>query len=174
LINTGEVLEENPLRLAIEGPTVVTPRFIEQFFTLTLATNASGGAKALPIAANNKYRSGTTVTLAPDPRLGFVFSNWIVDEINPVQQNPLTLVMDRDRTVKINYTGAPLEITRTETGALIVIGDAEFWMLQSSPDLITWTEVTTGTTGRQIRQIAGETQKYFRLIQGISAPSGAQ
>ncbi|MBB2913940.1 putative repeat protein (TIGR01451 family) [Streptosporangium becharense] len=80
-------------------------------FTLTLSAQPGGSVSASP--AQERYRSGTKVTLTPKAEAGRVPQGWVVDGQERPGGGPLELVMDGEHTVVARFGS----YTVTELGA---------------------------------------------------------
>lgn len=88
----------NPTTIAINGATNVTATFVPLGpFTLTTATDGDGSGVIQIEPDKDSYAWGEEVTLTAAPAGGSVFAGWSGDVVS--NDNPLTLVMDGDKSV---------------------------------------------------------------------------
>ena len=84
----------------------VTANF-QQCYALSVSVSPAGsGSVQTDIAPNcggdpSKYAAGTQVQITANPGLGYVFEHWSGDATGSA--NPITLVMDRDRSVVAHF-----------------------------------------------------------------------
>jgi hypothetical protein len=77
-------------------------------YTLTTSVNPSGGGTVSVNPSPNcgsQYTSGTSVTLTANPSAGRTFLNWNGDASG--SDNPTTIVMNSNKNVIANFSGAP-------------------------------------------------------------------
>ncbi len=139
---TGDLTgSENPVTIVMNGNKSVTALFdLNPLPKYTLTIIAVNGMvnKNPDLTA---YDSGSTVQLSPVPDSGYHFTAWSGPDVpaGHTSDNPLTLMMDSDKTVTANFAPNPVPeytLTIDTTGAGTVI---------RSPDQPTY---TTGTVVR--------------------------
>jgi beta-xylosidase len=82
-----------------EAAGTVTVSDVTRNYTLTLAVNGSGSTT--PSAGSHTYVSGETVTVTATPDAGASFSGWSGAATGTA--NPLTVIMDADKTLTANF-----------------------------------------------------------------------
>ncbi|MCX6873575.1 MAG: chitobiase/beta-hexosaminidase C-terminal domain-containing protein, partial [Verrucomicrobia bacterium] len=90
----------NPLSLLMDADKTIGATFTRQY-TLTASTLSRGSITG--IAAGGKYLTGTTATLTAVPAAGYVFTGWTGAASGTT--NPLSLLMDADKTIGATYGG---------------------------------------------------------------------
>jgi hypothetical protein len=91
------------------------------FYRLALhATPSDFGVIDLQPYANWEYRQGTEITLTARPAPGYAFQSWSGDV--STSANPVTLVMEKDRSVIAHFVMAPGALTsvRGESGQIVI------------------------------------------------------
>lgn len=93
----------NPTTISINGATNVTATFVPLGpFTLTTATDGDGSGVIQIAPDKDSYAWGEEVTLTAEPAGGSVFAGWSGDVSS--NDNPLTLVMDGDKSVIATFS----------------------------------------------------------------------
>ncbi|MBL8728038.1 MAG: DUF4082 domain-containing protein [Planctomycetes bacterium] len=82
-------------------------------FALTVTTSGSGNVARNPDQAT--FYPGSSVELTATPDAGYSFSGWSGDATGMV--NPLTVVMDADKTITATFTAIPILRTLTVTAS---------------------------------------------------------
>jgi hypothetical protein len=95
----------NPLSVAVFRDLAIEALFERDLVGLDLASNPGGQVSASP--PGGVYVPGTTVVITATANVGFVFVNWMVDDDEIHGENPLTLTLDRTRTVRATFAPAP-------------------------------------------------------------------
>jgi len=104
-------------------------------YTLTTSVNPSGSGTVSVNPSPNcgaQYTSGTSVTLTANPSVGRTFLNWSGDASG--SNNPTTIVMNSNKNVIANFSGAPstfknylpLVLKSAETGGWVTIMSEDF------------------------------------------------
>ena len=93
---TGTV---NPLSLLMDGDKTIGAAFIRQY---TLTASAVSNGTIGGIVSGGKYLTGTSATLTAVPAAGYVFTGWTGAASGTT--NPLSLLMDADKTIGANFT----------------------------------------------------------------------
>ena len=123
---------------------VEAPRYV-----LTVSPASGGRVSALPEAPEGGHVHGTEVTLAATADTGFQFAGWTGD-LDGVQDNPATLLMDGDKTV-----GALFEDVRTLD--IVSITPSEAWLFGGVTARIEGVKFTPTTTfsigGQAVRAV---------------------
>jgi beta-lactamase superfamily II metal-dependent hydrolase len=88
----------SPTSVMMNGNKTVTANFIRQY-TLTIA--ASAGGTTNPVPGVYTYDEGTTVNIQGTASAGYQFGSWSGDASGSA--NPVSVTMDRDRTVTANF-----------------------------------------------------------------------
>jgi len=120
VINTGEEAEPaplppddnplppengNPLPPENDGDEILPlpPEDTEYTLTVIVQTGDDTGTVAIyPDTDEDKYASGTPVTLTANPAQGFAFDHWSGSEGN-IDDNPLTVMMDSNKTIYAHF-----------------------------------------------------------------------
>ncbi|MCX6872720.1 MAG: InlB B-repeat-containing protein, partial [Verrucomicrobia bacterium] len=89
----------NPLSLLMDADKTIGATFTRQY---TLSASAVSNGTISGIAAGGKYLTGTTATLTAVPAAGYAFTGWTGDATGTT--NPLSLVMDADKTIGATFT----------------------------------------------------------------------
>ena len=109
---TGDATSNsNVLIVIMDRDKTVTANFASvapPTFTLTLTLSPTNGGVVLvtpPLNGGGVYSAGTTVALAAQPAVEFLFANWTgaITSTN----NPLLLVMDGDKALRANFVARP-------------------------------------------------------------------
>ena len=82
------------------GYAVSADGVVDTRYELTSVTPTSGTVSG--IVADGKYLAGTTATLSAVPAAGYAFTGWTGAASGTV--NPLSLLMDADKTIGANFT----------------------------------------------------------------------
>ena len=91
----------NPIRVIMDRNKSVKANFVIQR-TLNVQTGANGTVVEAP--GTYVYDHGTLVSLKAIPQQGYGFAGWTGDvPAGKEKNNPLSLTMDKDRTVKANF-----------------------------------------------------------------------
>lgn len=105
---TGDATSgSNVLIVVMDTNKAVTANFAPiapPTFALTLTLSPTNGGVVLatpPLKGSGVYSAGTTVALAAQPAVGFLFANWTgaITSTN----NPLLIVMDGDKALRANF-----------------------------------------------------------------------
>ncbi|MBN1560451.1 right-handed parallel beta-helix repeat-containing protein [candidate division KSB1 bacterium] len=110
------------------GTGGITSGTVWQFLTepryTLLTTAAQGEIETSP--SLNLYPPGTTVTLTVTPNDGWQFLNWSGDlESNKITDNPLTLIMNGNKTIIANFEEVSVNVTLEQIRQYL-IGIIEF------------------------------------------------
>ena len=89
----------NPLSLLMSADKTIGASFTRQY---TLITPTPSNGTITGIEPSGKYLTGTTATLTATSSRGYVFTGWTGDA--PGTANPLTIMMDSDKTVGATFT----------------------------------------------------------------------
>ncbi|MFH1421314.1 MAG: hypothetical protein ABIH42_01150, partial [Planctomycetota bacterium] len=96
---TGNVL--------MNGPKTVNVEWVTHYLLKVYAEPSSGGTVGLsPTSVDGYYIVGTSVTLAANSTIGFVFEEWSGDLTG--KTNPEVVIMDKPRTITANFAGLPI------------------------------------------------------------------
>ena len=103
----------NPVTLTMNGNKTVTATFTQApapptQYSLTVNVVGSGSVTKNPDKPS--YNAGDQVTLTATPGSGYSFSNWSGDAIGTT--NPVTLIMNGNKTVTATFTQAPAPPTQ--------------------------------------------------------------
>ncbi|MEN3013100.1 MAG: InlB B-repeat-containing protein [Endomicrobiia bacterium] len=71
-------------------------------YTLVVVCNPQTGGEVVLNPPGGTYNAGTVVTIAASAKSGYVFSGWSGDLTGT--QNPVTVLMDRNKTIVANFT----------------------------------------------------------------------
>ena len=100
-------------------------------FTLTTLLNGYGTVNRNPAA--NSYASNASVTLTAQPDAGYAFTGWSGDTNSAL--NPLTLVMNANKTMTASFTVPPtVAITAPTNGAVLDVPDFAFNAIVTDAD----------------------------------------
>ncbi|MCX6875140.1 MAG: InlB B-repeat-containing protein [Verrucomicrobia bacterium] len=89
----------NPLSLLMNGDKTVGATFTRQY---TLTSDLAVNGSLTGMTADGKYLTGTTATLTAVPAPGYAFTGWIGAASGTT--NPLSLLMDADKTIGATFT----------------------------------------------------------------------
>ena len=89
----------NPLSALMDTDKTIGATFTRQY---TLAASALSNGSISGIVAGGKYLTGTTATLTAVPAAGYAFTGWTGAASGTA--NPLSLLMDADKTIGANFT----------------------------------------------------------------------
>ena len=96
---------DNPLTIIMDSNKTITANFIAQY-TLTIAAGTGGTTEPEP--GSYTHDSGTQVQVtASVTSSGYQFSGWSGDASGTA--NPITITMDRDKSITANFTPPPPE-----------------------------------------------------------------
>jgi uncharacterized repeat protein (TIGR02543 family) len=103
----------NPLTVTMNSDKTITANFTEDevFYTLTVNTSGQGSVSVSP--NQDQYAEGTQVTITATPASGWSFANWSGDASGSA--NPLTVIMNSDKTITANFTEDDEEVFYTLT-----------------------------------------------------------
>lgn len=153
-------LRVNSSRFSVLLP-VEAPRY-----ALTLSPVSNGRVSALPAAPEGGYVHGAELTLSATADTGFQFAGWTGD-LDGAQDNPVSLVMDADKTV-----GALFQDVRTLD--IVSITPSEAWLFGGVTARIEGVKFTPTT----IFSIGGQTARAVNLspdgtsVEVLVPPSG--
>ncbi len=101
----------NPITITMDGNKTITATFgeIPIMYTLTTDTDGFGSIELDP--PGGVYPEGTPVTLTASPASGWQFDGWVGDVSG--SDNPITIIMDRNKTVIALFTWIPQNYTLT-------------------------------------------------------------
>lgn len=104
-LSTGAVLSTSPNYTFVLSAN----RSLRANFTLNTYTLTTSGVNGTVTRAPDQptYNHGSTVVLTATPSTGFVFSGWTGDATGLT--NPLTVTMDRNKTITANFTAIPVD-----------------------------------------------------------------
>jgi hypothetical protein len=155
---------------------LTTHTALKAFF---VATNRTISATAAPAAGGivtggGVVGNGATVTLTATPAPGYVFSTWTLNGAPAGSTNPVTFDALGDYTFVASFTQIqrpPIALAPSATPGQFALAwpeTATGWLLQESPDLVTWTLSTRAitTVGGQktiLINTAGP-NTFFRLV----------
>jgi hypothetical protein len=105
----GEPIEAPVFAGAVQNP-------ITRGFYLDL-DKGHGNVTVSPASADFTYGSGTPVTLTANPLAGSVFEGWLVNGAIR-DNNPLTLTMNSNTSVKAKFSLPPVTSIRDESGSI--------------------------------------------------------
>jgi hypothetical protein len=77
---------------------------------LIVYVNPRGSGATAP-SGTTYWGDGTPVTISATPNAGYYFSNWSGDASG--SDNPITIFMDRDKTITANFTTTPQKLPAT-------------------------------------------------------------
>ena len=98
----------NPLTITMDGNKTITANFkIKQptMYRLTVSVTPPGSGSVSLSPAGGYYEAGTEVTLTASPNEGYQFSSW--GGAASGSGNPLTLIMDGNKSINANFEGMP-------------------------------------------------------------------
>ena len=90
----------NPITLKIDKDIKITANFIKQF---NLTITATSGGTTTPPPATYPYDLNSSVTVTAIPDLNYRFDKWEVDEVASGSVNPMTLPIDKSKTIRANF-----------------------------------------------------------------------
>ena len=142
----------NPLFVLMNSDKTIGATFTRQH-TLTATTLENGTVSG--IAPEGKYNTGTTAGITATPNPGYVFTGWTGDASGTA--NPLSMVMNSDKTIGATFTRqftlittTPTNgtITGTATGGKYLIGTTATLTVTPNPYFVFtgWTGGASGTT----------------------------
>lgn len=85
---------------------VLVANFTIKAFTLTVTSNPTNGGTVTKNPNQAAYDSASTVQLTATPNAGFTFTSWSGDASG--SSNPLSVVMNSNKTIVANFTAIPL------------------------------------------------------------------
>ncbi|CAL2094886.1 InlB B-repeat-containing protein [Tenacibaculum sp. 190524A05c] len=146
----------NPLTIVMDSDKTVTAMFSKIQRTLTInATNGSVSTNPNPVGGT--YDDGTSVELTATPDAGYQFDGWSGNATGTT--NPLTIVMDSDKTVTAMFSKIQRTLTLNATNGTVstnpnptggTYDDGTSVQLTATPDagyqFDGWSGDATGTT----------------------------
>jgi hypothetical protein len=143
---SGDVTgETNPQQIVMDSDKSVMVNFTENP-TLSLVKTGAGrvridGGPAEDLPLDRVFDEGTSVEIEAVPDTGFAFLNWSGDLSGTT--NPVTVEMDDDKTITMNFADSPL-ISMLKVFWKSSVGQVEFWALNHDGTL--YTRNTIGVT----------------------------
>ncbi|MGQ9641520.1 MAG: InlB B-repeat-containing protein, partial [Candidatus Bathycorpusculaceae bacterium] len=115
-LNGSNVGSANPINILMNASYNLKAYFA--LITYTLTITATSGGTTDPAPGTYTYPSGSYVNVMALPSANYMFSHWVLDGSPAGSANPISVLMDRNRTLHavfylINYT---LTITATAGG----------------------------------------------------------
>ncbi|WP_299439668.1 InlB B-repeat-containing protein [uncultured Aquimarina sp.] len=104
----------NPLTIIMDADKTVTAIFSQIHRTLTINTTGSGSVTP---ASGTTYNDGATATLTATPVAGWQFDGWSGDASGIT--NPLTIIMDADKTVTATFSAIQRSLTINATNGAV-------------------------------------------------------
>ena len=106
--DTNETVTTNITMTVSSGGTYVA--FYElpigpTYYTLTIS--ASSGGTTSPAPGTYSYQEGTIVSVTAIPNTNYAFDYWELDGAYAGTENPITITMDSDHTLKAYFTYSP-------------------------------------------------------------------
>jgi hypothetical protein len=112
-VTTGHETD-NPLSVVMDQNRTITGNFAINIFTLTI-NSAHGTVQKIPDQLSYDY--GTSVQLIPAAAVGYHFNNWTGDfPAGHNLDNPLTVIMNQDRTITADFAIITFTISSSVTG----------------------------------------------------------
>jgi hypothetical protein len=108
---------KNPAKLTMNGNQSVVANFVEGAFTLTINLSAGGTVARDPNKSN--YLFNEDVVLTALPKAGFAFVGWSGDLSG--SQNPITVKMDKSKTINALFTQAVYNLTANTVGRGVLL-----------------------------------------------------
>ena len=93
----------NPASITISSSKTVTARFTRISPELTILSPEGYGTTSLSIGGHT-YNYGYSVQITATPADGEIFDHWELDGLTEVSDNPITLTMTSDHTLKAIFT----------------------------------------------------------------------
>ena len=90
----------NPMTLTIDRDKTIRANFIKQF---NLTITATSGGTTTPPPATYPYDLNSSVTVTAIPDLNYRFDKWEVDGVASGSVNPMTLPIDKSKTIRANF-----------------------------------------------------------------------
>ncbi|MDB6131952.1 MAG: Integrin alpha beta-propellor repeat protein, partial [Verrucomicrobiales bacterium] len=104
----------NPLTVVMDSKKTIGATFTRQY---TLTTSTVSGGTITGNAPDGKYLTGATATLTATPDAGYAFTGWTGDAGGTA--NPLTVLINSDRTIGAAFTRQYTLTTGTVSGGTI-------------------------------------------------------
>ncbi len=106
--------KDNPLMVRMNSDRTITANLKEQY---KLILESGTGGTTDPSPGSYKYNEGTSVTIKAIPDTGYKFSEWTGNVPSGHQNdNPLTVTMDSDKSIKANFIKIPSDSGRDTEG----------------------------------------------------------
>jgi len=102
---------DNPTTINVDSDKSVTANFIRQY---TLTVSAGTGGSTDPSPGTYTHDSGAKVTVKAIANTGYNFSGWSGDASGTT--NPITITMDKDKTVTASFTATSSGDTGGDSG----------------------------------------------------------
>ena len=108
LLDGLDIGDQNPYTVTMDTDHSIKAVFVEPptIYRLTVAAPEGSGSTD-PATGTYTYEGRVSVSLTAAPASGWVFSHWVQDGANKGVQNPCTVVMDSDHTLKAVFKAAP-------------------------------------------------------------------
>jgi formylglycine-generating enzyme required for sulfatase activity len=149
----------NPVTLVMDADKSVSAGFALKAYSLTVAA-VGGSVTKSPDKAG--YNGGETVTLQAAPNEGYSFTNWSGDLSGGT--NPVTLVMDADKSVAASFTLKADDAGARFTGIDLAYIPAGSFMMGSSDSA----EQLAGQYEKKEKDFAGEFPQHpVRISKGF-------
>jgi hypothetical protein len=115
-LNGSNVGSANPINILMNASYVLKAHFA--IVTYTLAISASAGGTTNPTPGTYIYEAGSYASVTALPSANYMFSHWVLDGSPAGSANPISVLMNANRTLQavfsiINYT---LTITASAGG----------------------------------------------------------
>lgn len=89
----------NPIPATMNAPHTATAHYT-QVITYTLAITATASGTTNPASATYTYSAGITVNVTATPNAGYRFDHWVLNGSNAGSTNPISVLMDRNRSLQ--------------------------------------------------------------------------
>jgi hypothetical protein len=90
---------DNPISVSMNTRHTATAHYT-QVITYTLAITATAGGTTNPASGTYTYSGGATVNVAATPNAGYRFDHWVLNGSNVGSTNPISVLMDRNRSLQ--------------------------------------------------------------------------
>lgn len=154
---TGDLLDTtNPTSITMNGSKNVMANFSQNQYTLTMNINPSGSGSVSKSPNKSTYIYGEQVTLTATTNSGYNLGNWSGDAGGTA--NPVTLTINKDKTVTANFTPASGSLSVTPSEGLSASGNLAG---PFSPSSQTYTLLNTGVS--EVDWKASKDQNWISL-----------
>ena len=94
-----------PINVLMDSDHDLEAVFTQITYTLTITTTEGGTTS--PALGDHVYSSGTNVPVTATPQYGYKFDHWVLDGSNASSNNPISVTMNKNHTLRAVFKEAP-------------------------------------------------------------------